>query len=133
MIRIGGDCCYPKKVLEQDFVRLRQEAHHHGMRFFSGENRLRAMGDDMCCCGIEGLPGFKGNDYNLCMILNGKAPDPTETMKKTGTGGCFKSLRQSAGTGRRINRQSFYGLMQEELATKPDYYRKIFGKGNASE
>ena len=88
------------------------------------------MGDDMCCCGIEGLPGFKGNDYNLCMIVNGKNPEPTERMKAVGTGGCFKSLRQSAGTSGRIARQSFYGLMQEELSSKPDYYKKLFGKGH---
>lgn len=130
MIRIGGDSCYPRAVLERDFLQIRQEAHRHGLRFYAGENRLRAMGDDMCCCGIDGLPGFKGNDYNLCMILNGKTPEPTEHMKKVGTGGCFKSLRQNAGTTEKIARQSFYGLMQEELSRKPDYYRRLFGKGN---
>ena len=31
------------------------------MKFYSGENRLRAMGDSMTCCGIDGLEGFKGN------------------------------------------------------------------------
>lgn len=130
MVRIGSDSCYPKAILEQDFLQIKQEAHRHGLRFYAGENRLRAMGDDMCCCGIDGLPGFKGNDYNLCMILNGKNPEPTERMKITGTGGCFKSLRQSAGTTDKIARQSFYGLMQEELSQKPDYYRRIFGKGD---
>ena len=130
MIRIGGDSCYPRAVLERDFLQIRQEAHRNGLRFYCGENRLRAMGDDMCCCGIDGLPGFKGNDYNLCMILNGKTPEPTEHMKKVGTGGCFKSLRQNAGTTEKIARQSFYGLMQEELSRKPDYYRRLFGKGN---
>ena len=130
MVRIGGDSCYPKNVLERDFLRIKQEAHRNGLRFFSGENRLRAMGDDMCCCGIENLPGFKGNDYNLCMIVNGKNPEPTERMKTVGTGGCFKSLRQSAGTSGKIAKQSFYGLMQEELSSKPDYYKKLFGKGN---
>ena len=130
MVRIGGDSCYPKDVLERDFLRIKQEAHRNSLRFFSGENRLRAMGDDMCCCGIENLPGFKGNDYNLCMIVNGKNPEPTERMKTVGTGGCFKSLRQSAGTSGKIAKQSFYGLMQEELSSKPDYYKKLFGKGN---
>ncbi len=129
MVRIGGDSCYPIDVLKRDFLQIRQEAHRNGLRFFSGENRLRAMGDDMCCCGIEGLPGFKGNDYNLCMIANGKHPEPTENMKNVGTGGCFKSLRQSAGTSEKIAKQSFYGLMQEELSQKPEYYKRLFGKG----
>lgn len=129
MVRIGGDSCYPKDALERDFYQIRQEAHRNGLRFYSGENRLRAMGDDMCCCGIEGLEGFKGNEYNICMMLNGKKPEPTELMKKVGTGGCFKTLNQSAGSGRKISKMSFAGLMQEELREKPEYYRRLFGIG----
>lgn len=97
MVRIGGDSCYPIDVLKRDFLQIRQEAHRHGLRFFSGENRLRAMGDDMCCCGIEGLPGFKGNDYNLCMIANGKHPEPTENMKNIGTGGVLQEFATERG------------------------------------
>ena len=101
MIRIGGDSCYPRAVLERDFLQIRQEAHRNGLRFYCGENRLRAMGDDMCCCGIDGLPGFKGNDYNLCMILNGKTPEPTEHMKKVGTGGASKACAKTQEQRRR--------------------------------
>lgn len=57
----------------------------------------------------------------------GKNPEPTEHMKEVGTGGPFKTLNQSAGSGRRIAKQSFYGLMQEELAKKLDYHKKVFG------
>lgn len=85
------------------------------------------MGDSMTCCGIDGLEGFKGNDYNLCMLVNGKSPEPTELMKQIGTGGCFQSLNQVAGINKKINGQSFYGLMQEELAGKTDYYKRLFG------
>lgn len=95
--------------------------------FYAGENRLRSMGDSMTCCGIDGLEGFKGNDYNLCMMMNGKNPEPTENMKQIGTGGCFQSLNQIAGINKKINNQSFYGLMQEELAGKTDYYKRLFG------
>ena len=77
----------------------------------------------------EGNPyeGFKGNDYNLCMLMNGKNPKPTELMKQIGTGGCFQPLNQVAGSNKKINNQSFYGLMQEELAGKTDYYKRFFG------
>ena len=57
--------------------------------------------------------------------MNGKNPEPTEKMKEVGTGGPFKTLNQSAGSGRKIAKQSFYGLMQEELAKKTDYHRKV--------
>lgn len=127
MVKVGGDHCYPLDILRSDFENIKAEAHRNGMRFFSGENRLRAMGDDMCCCGIEGLDGFKGNDYNICMMLNGKNPEPTERMKKVGTAGCFHSLQQTAGTTEIIRQKSFYGKMQEELAGKTDYYKQIFG------
>lgn len=85
------------------------------------------MGDSMTCCGIDGLPGFRPNEYNLCMLMNGKNPEPTEKMKQVGTGGPFKTLNQSAGSGRKIAKQSFYGLMQEELAKKTEYHKKVFG------
>lgn len=127
MVKIGGDNCYPLHVLRRDFESLKAEAHRNGIRFYAGENRLRMMGDSTCCCGIDGLEGFKGNDYNLCMLLNGQNPEPTENMKQIGTGGCFQSLNQVAGINKKINNQSFYGLMQEELAGKTDYYKRLFG------
>ena len=43
MVRIGSDSCYPKAILERDFLQIKQEAHRHGLRFYAGENRLRAM------------------------------------------------------------------------------------------
>lgn len=103
-------------------------AHGCGLVFYSGENRLRNMGDDMTCCGIEGLDGFKPNTYNLCMMINGKNPQPTERMKQVGTADAFKTLNQTAGSGQKISKQSLAGIMQNELAQKADYYRKIFGK-----
>lgn len=127
MVRVGGDYCYPKDRLRRDFEAIRAECHRNGLKFYAGENRLRAMGDSMTCCGVDGLPGFKPNEYNLCMLMNGKNPEPTEHMKEVGTGGPFKTLNQSAGSGRRIAKQSFYGLMQEELAKKLDYHKKVFG------
>jgi len=127
MVKIGGDSCYTLSVLRLHFDEIKLNCHRNGMKFYSGENRLRAMGDSMTCCGTDGLEGFKENDYNLCMLLNGKSPQPTENMRRIGTGGCFQSLNQAAGINKKINNQSFYGLMQEELINKTDYYKKMFG------
>lgn len=127
MERVGGDLVYPLETLRLQFENIKAEAHRHGMKFYSGENRLRTMGDDMTCCGTDGLEGFRPNEYNLCMLMNGKNPQPTERMKEVGTGGCFKTLSQNAGSGRRIAQQSLYGLMQAELADKTDYHKKVFG------
>lgn len=127
MVKIGGDCCYPLTVLKPHFEAIKAECHKHGLKFYAGENRLRTMGDAMCCCGIDGLKGFQGNEYNLCMIINGKNPKPTENMKQIGTGSCFQSIYQSAGINKKIKNQSFYGLMQEELKNKTEYYKRFFG------
>lgn len=43
---------------------LKEELHARGMKFYCGENRLRGMSDELCCCGIEGL-GWKPNTANL--------------------------------------------------------------------
>ena len=127
MVKVGGDVCYPLHVLRPHFEAIKAECHRHGMKFYSGENRLRPMGDSMTCCGIDGLEGFKGNDYNLCMLVNGQNPEPTALMKQVGTGTCFGALNQAAGYNKKINGQSFYGLMQEELSTNLDYYKRLFG------
>lgn len=49
-------------------------------------------------------------------------------MKQVGTADAFKTLNQTAGSGQKISKQSLAGIMQNELAQKADYYRKIFGK-----
>ena len=130
LVRIGGDCVYPIELLRADFEQIKAEAHRCGLKFYAGENRLRSMGDDMTCCGIEGLEGFKPNTYNICMMMNGKNPQPTELMKTVGTADAFKTLDQTAGSGRKIRKQSLAGIMQQELAEKTDYYRKVFGKAD---
>ncbi len=127
MVKVGADTCYPLQVLRPQFEAIRAECHKYGMKFYAGENRLRTMGDDMCCCGIDGLEGFQGNDYNICMIINGKNTKPTEKMKQIGTGMCYQSLYQSAGVNKKIKQQSFYGITQEELRNKTDYYKRFFG------
>lgn len=133
--KLADDFVYPLERLKMDFESIKDEAHRNGMKFYSGENRLRMLGDDPCCCGIDGLEGFKGNDYNICMLINGQEPEPTERMKEIGSGMCFSSLFQTTKALRQIRNMSFYGIMQKELMEKPDYYREVFGigKGNKRE
>lgn len=64
------------------------------------------------------------------MMMNGKNPQATELMKTVGTADAFKTLDQTAGSGRKIRKQSLAGIMQQELSEKTDYYRKVFGKAD---
>lgn len=127
MTRVDGDSCYPLELLRNDFTQIRSAVHANGMKFYCGENRLRTLGDDMTCCGIDGLEGFKPNEYNLCMIVNGKQPKPTERMMTVGTAGCFKALKQDAGSSEKLRHQSLAGFMQSELLRDMDYYKLLFG------
>lgn len=42
LIKVGGDFAYPYERLKSDFEKLKDEAHRLGLKFYSGENRLRA-------------------------------------------------------------------------------------------
>lgn len=95
LVKIGADFTYPIDLLKRDFQDIKNQAHAVGLRFFVGENRLRKMGDSFCCCGIEGLKGFKGNDFNLSHLMNGDNVCPTENMKRCG-GRAFTSLFQES-------------------------------------
>ena len=89
-VKVGGDYCYPSKKLETDFQKIKEKAHEYGLKFYCGENRLRQMGDETCCCGIEGM-GWKSNKANLLNALIGNKIEYTEQMKKPGTANPYKS------------------------------------------
>lgn len=120
LIKIGGDCCYPYKVIEKDFNLLKQKAHKVGLKIYAGENRLRKLGDSLTCCGTDGLEGFIPNTYNLNHILNGdKDVKPTEQMKQPRTGHCFRALHPSTIKGNKVDEQSFaYNMLDEYKNSK---------------
>lgn len=128
LVKIGGDWCYPLDELRERFAEMKAEAHNLGMMFYSGENRLRAMGDHLCCCGIEGMEGFKGNSFNLNNIVHGNIEAPTDKMREVGTAQSFRTLHQSAGIGPLLDKVSFRDVMLSELMNKPDYYMTMFGQ-----
>lgn len=106
-IQIGGDYCYPKDRLKRDFEKIRDKAHNYGLKFYSGENRLRQMGDDTCCCGIDGM-GWRTNKCNLLNALMGNKMTYTEAMKKKGTALAYRNgLMQDTISGKVVKNLSF--------------------------
>lgn len=126
MVKIAGDYCYPLKDLKKDFRKIRKECHKYGLKFYCAENRLRYMGDDMCCCGIDGLEGFEGNKFNLCHFYNGDIQSPSNTMQKKGTAIAFHSLHQTGSKYKEIKQCSFAEQMLKEY--KSNSFSKVFDK-----
>lgn len=93
LIKIGADFTYQYDLIKEHFLRLQARAHKYGLKCYAGENRIRSYGDSLTCCGIDGLEGFRGNDYNINHIILGDMKEPTATMKQKGTAGCFKALK----------------------------------------
>ena len=128
MEKIGGDYVYPMKDLRADFVLLKAECHKYGLKFFSGENRLRAMGDSLCCCGVEGVKGFQPNHFNLSRLLNGERPRPTKGQCAKDSG--YRNLHhcnQVSGNSK-YRGISFKDFILKEYRDKKALYLKVFGK-----
>lgn len=122
LVRIGSDYCYPKSVLQGDFDLIRSKCHELGLKFYSGENRLRGMGDDMCCCGIDGL-GWKTNKVNLVHYAFGEKLQYSEAMKAKKTATPFRNgFCQDTVKGSFVANSSFADMM--DLASKDKSFMK---------
>jgi len=111
MIKSGADFVYPVEKLKADFIQIRQVAHDLGIKFFCGENRLRNMGDSLCCCGVDGIKGFNTNKANLNHFLYDRDNFKyTENMQKKSSS-CFRTLTQNTIGGRVIKNKSFAEIM----------------------
>ena len=124
LVRVGGDSVYPIGALKPKFAQIKEKAHKLGIKFYSGENRLRRMGDDLCCCGIDGLKGFKGNSFNINHIINGGEFKITPAMEKA-PATSLKSLRQKAGAWGRLKTITFKDFIINEYKNKEEYFKGI--------
>ena len=122
--RIGCDLCYNKQMLQEHFELFKTKTHKLGMKFFVGENRLRQMGDSLCCCGCDDL--FRVNTFNCNHLLNCDKTEPTEAMKQKGSSAVFHTLDQSVGIYERQRTSTFKEFMLEECTLKRT--QKALGK-----
>lgn len=119
-VRVGGDNCYPKELLARDFAEIKAKTHALGMRFFCAENRLRSMGDDLCCCGIEGL-GWKTNTGNLVHMLFDKENVHFSKAQKTeDVMQLMHHIKQQTLAGRYGDVSTFEKLMNDSFRTKAE-------------
>lgn len=128
LIKVAGDFSYPYHQIKRDFMKLRERAHELGLKIYAGENRLRIFGDSLTCCGIDGLEGFKANDYNINHLINGDITKPTENMLNGETGRCFHSLYMDGINYIRNKGKSFSEEMIYWYKTHKKMALDIFGK-----
>lgn len=122
LVRIGNDFCYPVSILFQQFQSIKAAAHKYGLKFYCGENRLRALGDELCCCGVEGM-GWRVNTANLNHYLfSPETFEYTDRMKEKGTANTFKCLEQSTLAGKEMQFLSYADKM-DGCALKPYAYK----------
>jgi len=121
-VKVGADWCLPSDRLRADFERIRDRCHGLGLRFYCAENRLRRLSDDRCCCGVDGLPGFRPNRSNLNALVFDRPVRYTARMRQPGTAGAFKALCQSPTSTVALKGLSFAAVMG--LAAVAPAYRQ---------
>lgn len=125
MQRDGKKYDFPLDVLVPMFKQIREECHKYGLRFFSGEDRIRFLGDDLSCCGTEGLDEFKPNKFNIQHLAFDENCEPTQRMKQQGGVYCFKSTNQCTEYWHRIKDKTFEELMHDIGDNHVKWYKEL--------
>lgn len=115
LISAGKDFIYPLETLLPQFEAIKRAAHKWGLKFYCGENRLRALSDELCCCGVEGL-GWKVHEANANHYLfdpNGFSY--TEKEMEAGTASCFLAIHQDTVSQKKYGTISFAEAMNEHI------------------
>jgi hypothetical protein len=118
-VRWYGDHVYELELLRWHFSRIKLACRKHGLAFYCGENRLRSMSDALCCCGIEGLQGFRGNTYNFNHLkLAPQGACASDGQRVQNTSRAFGSLGQTSGARRFLASKSFAETMDFAARTR---------------
>lgn len=126
MTREGRKYKFTVDELFPAYKTIKEACHNVGLRFFCSEYGLDWMGDDLTCCGTEGLDGFKPNRFTLTYLTY--APElamPTDTMMQAGTTYPFKCIRQTQAFALQIKDKSYYDMIMEYA---PGYIDRVQGE-----
>jgi len=127
-VKKGTEFLYPADLLKKDFVEFREACHENGMQFLSAENRLRYMGDSLCCCGVEGLEGFRTNKANLNHFLFDKSGvEWTDKMKEEKNQIVFQVLMQTKAGTEYLKHRTYKDVM-EDIFADGQVIRNIYGE-----
>jgi len=138
MVRNGADFCYPRRQLEQDFRMIKEACHANGLKFYCGENRLRAMGDSLCCCGVnEGdnifdNPNFQNihpNKGNLGRkIYDEENYKFTEGQNQPGSTYPFKTIHQTSSVLKLLTKEATFSSLMDACSKDKGYMGNFLSK-----
>lgn len=138
LIRVGGDFCYPRLTLTNDFKKIRDVAHANGLKFYSGENRLRNMGDSLCCCGVdkdddifknEKFDNIRPNSANLNHLLYDKdSYEFSDAQAAIGSAMPFKTLIQTGIAYKVIDQKMSFRSAMEVMAQDKNALKVFVGE-----
>ena len=129
LIRDGTKYGFSLDILAAKYKQIREQCHKCGIRFFSGEDQLRFLGDSLTCCGTENLDTFKPNKFNVEHIAHDDEDiKPTERMKQKGGVYGFKSRNQCVAWWNEIKDKTFEQLMHDIGDDYVYFYRQLRDK-----
>lgn len=104
----SNDFLYPK------YMELKKQCAKNGIEFLCSECGLDHLGDNLNCCGCNGLEDFKGNNFNVSHLAYDEIkPEATEAMKQNDTYQPFKGIGQNQIWAMKCKNKSFEELMFE--------------------
>lgn len=114
MTRYGNTYQFSNDLLYPKYLELRNECRKYGIGFLCSENGLDHLGDNLNCCGCNGLEAFKPNTFNVSHLAYDEVkPEATSAMKKNDTYQPFKAIGQTQAWALKCKGKSFEQLMHE--------------------
>ena len=114
MTRYGNSYQFPNEFLYPRYMEIKSECHKHGIEFLCSECGLDHIGDNLNCCGCNGLEDFKPNTFNVSHLAYDEVkPEATAAMKEKDTYQPFKAIGQSQAWALKCKNKSFEELMLE--------------------
>lgn len=112
MTRYGNSYQFPNELLYPKYLELKEQCHKNGVVFLCSECGLDHLGDNLNCCGCDGLEDFKPNVFNVShLAYDDIPPTATAAMKASDTYQPFKAIGQNQAWALKCKNRSFEDLM----------------------
>ncbi len=125
MVRYGSSYTFSNEFLYPRYLEIKDECHKNGIEFLCSESGLDHLGDNLNCCGCNGLDDFQPNKFNVSHLAYDEVkPEATEAMKQNNTYQPFKGIGQNQAWALKCVGKSFEQLMYEVGADRIEWLKE---------